>query len=682
MNDLLDQVLNAPPAAYALLHRPASAGPDSLDVLVGEVSLPLTLAQIPVPAPAVSPVSPAGSADGRAARHETLVVVPYRQISERGFSCADDGSPLIAMSVTGHQTVRVRDALDRLPHTSTTLTDGGFDLDDDAYAQTVRRLVDEVIGAGAGANFVVKRTFTADIGHYTPHSALAFFRRLLERESGAYWTFLIHTGTRTLVGASPERHVSLRDGVASMNPVSGTYRYPPGGPTLPGVLAFLADRKEADELSMVVDEELKMMTRICDGDAQVRGPYLKEMARLAHTEYLIEGRTAREVRDILRETMFAPTVTGSPLESACRVIAAYEPQGRGYYAGFAALIGRDEKGARTLDSAILIRTADVDSGGRVRIDVGATLVRHSDPDSEAAETRAKAAGLLSALTDPGPGRAEHPEATDAPEAPGALAPSRRRSFAAHPAVRAVLERRNDTVSGFWLRTSEERQLPRPELAGRTALVVDAEDAFTAMIDCQLRSLGLAVTVRRFDQEYTLDGYDVVVMGPGPGDPSERGHPRMDRLRSAVRTLLDRRLPFVAVCLSHQILSLQLGFPLERRDVPNQGVQKEIDLFGRRERVGFYNAFAARSPDDKAEIDGVGVVEVCRDPRTGEIHALRGPRFASLQFHAESLLTQDGPGIVARTVREALGPDAHRAGPNDHRSDRYDRNDRTEGTIHV
>ncbi|XRU55367.1 hypothetical protein O0064_16045 [Pseudomonas aeruginosa] len=40
------------------------------------------------------------------------------------------------------------------------------------------------------------------------------------------------------------------------------------------------------------------------------GPYLKEMAHLAHTEYFIEGQTNRDVREVLRETLFAPTVTG------------------------------------------------------------------------------------------------------------------------------------------------------------------------------------------------------------------------------------------------------------------------------------------------------------------------------------------------------------------------------------
>ncbi|CDI94972.1 phenazine biosynthesis protein PhzE [Pseudomonas aeruginosa PA38182] len=78
-------------------------------------------------------------------------------------------------------------------------------------------------------------------------------------------------------------------------------------------MEFLDNRKEADELYMVVDEELKMMARICEDGGRVLGPYLKEMAHLAHTEYFIEGQTSRDVREVLRETLFAPTVTGSPV---------------------------------------------------------------------------------------------------------------------------------------------------------------------------------------------------------------------------------------------------------------------------------------------------------------------------------------------------------------------------------
>ncbi|MEV0041425.1 chorismate-binding protein, partial [Streptomyces sp. NPDC050804] len=236
--DLLDRVLGPRPPAFALLHRPEATGQGVLDVLVGEISTPKTLADIPVPEDFPHTGGP---------RHEVLAIVPYRQIAERGFTCADDGEPLIAMTVTGQDLLPVAEALRRLPDVPIALADGHFDVDDDTYADTVRRVIADEIGEGEGANFVIKRSFVADITGYTPHSALSFFRRLMRGESGAYWTFVVHTGSRTFVGATPERHISLSGGNAVMNPISGTYRYPSSGPTLPEVMDFLADRKEADE---------------------------------------------------------------------------------------------------------------------------------------------------------------------------------------------------------------------------------------------------------------------------------------------------------------------------------------------------------------------------------------------------------------------------------------------------
>ncbi|MFJ5265719.1 anthranilate synthase family protein [Streptomyces sp. NPDC088387] len=615
-DDLLAGITGPEPPPFAILHRPEATGGGVLEILTGEVTRPATLEDIPLPA--------AHGPDDHT--RDTLVLVPYRQITERGYGCADDHTPLLAMQVGARQLMSVGEARRRIADSAIRLVGGAFDIDDDTYAQTVRRVIAEEVGEGKGANFVIKRSFVTEIADFAPHSALTLFRRLLERESGAYWTFIVHTGERTLVGATPERHISVHESTAVMNPISGTYRYPAEGPSLAEVMDFLGDRKEADELYMVVDEELKMMARICDDGGRVVGPYLKEMARLAHTEYFIEGHTTLDPRTILRETMFAPTVTGSPLESAAKVISRYEPEGRGYYSGVVALIGRDRHGAHTLDSSILIRTADIDSAGRVRIAVGATLVRHSDPLAEVAETRAKAAALIAALE---------------------AAP--RTSFAAHPEVRAALDRRNDVLAGFWLTAPRGRARPEPGFAGRRVLVVDAEDTFTSMIGHQLRSMELDVTVRRFDEPYSFDPYDLVVMGPGPGDPRDLSHPKILSLDAAVGLLLHEQRPFVSVCLSHQVLSRRLGLDLVRREVPNQGTQRRIDLFGTVEHVGFYNTFAAHSAHDVVDREGIGAVEVSRDAATGEVHALRGPHFASMQFHAESVLTQDGIRIMRRLL---------------------------------
>src|SRR5690606_20081000 len=134
---------------------------------------------------------------------------------------------------------------------------------------------------------------------------------------------------------------------------------PAGGVTKESLIEFLSSTKETEELFMVVDEELKMMSAVCSDGGRITGPHLKRMSRLTHTEYMLRGQSRLDPRDILRETMFAPTVTGSPMQNACTVILRHEEKPRGYYSGVAALFtpnGATEVGAagHDLDAPILI----------------------------------------------------------------------------------------------------------------------------------------------------------------------------------------------------------------------------------------------------------------------------------------------------------------------------------------
>ncbi|RAG85405.1 phenazine-specific anthranilate synthase component I [Streptacidiphilus pinicola] len=627
------------PEPFALLHRRTPRlAPDTVELLIGQVGDHATLAELPLPQ---------GAPESGRPEHDLLALVPYRQIRERGFEARDDGTPLRALRVRESYRLPLAELRAALPQRPVALRDGGFDVDDDAYAEIVRRVITDEIGRGEGANFVIRRDFTATLEDFSPALALSLFRRLLEQERGAYWTFLVHTGDRVLVGASPEVHVRQTAGTVVMNPISGTYRYPAAGPTLDSLLAFLHDPKELEELTMVVDEELKMMCQVGDLGGQVLGPRLKEMAHLAHTEYELRGRTSLDVREVLRETMFAATVTGSPVENATRVISRYEPTGRGYYAGALALIGRTAGGAQTLDSPILIRTADIDPAtGRLAVRVGATLVRHSDPASEVAETHAKAAGVLAAI---GAVPARAPRGGSAP----VLAENHR--------VQAALDERRKNLSPFWLRM-QTAAAPEEHGEGLDCLVIDCEDTFTSMLAHLLRSLGHRVTVRRWDvpglAEAVAGHEGPLVLGPGPGDPAA-GEPKMDAMRGLVASLLTTGRPhgFLAVCLSHQLLCEALGLPLRRKDTPYQGAQERIALFGQERTVGFYNTFTARCDAGAAErLAGRGV-EVSRDAETGDVHALRGPGFAGLQFHPESVLTLDGLAIVQETLARLVRQNA-------------------------
>ena len=591
---------------FALLHR---NGADHVEVLTGDV--------VTVPALADIPLEP-----GR----PTLAVIPYRQIAERGFDCVDDHAALECLLVTA-RTTEPRSAFPAAP---LRVAGGAFDLSDDEYGAVVEEVLRDEIGRGEGANFVIHRVFTARVDGDPIAAARAAFGRLLAAEQGTYWTFLVHTGARTLVGATPERHVSVADGITMMNPISGTFRHGSGD-----LLDFLRDPKEVEELYMVLDEELKMMATVAEHGGQVAGPYLKEMAHLTHTEYLLAGRGSLDVRDVLRETMFAPTVTGSPIENACRVIARHERRGRGYYAGVLALLDHDEQGRQTLDAPILIRTAEIRPDGTLRVAVGATLVRHSTAAGEVAETHTKAAGILAALG-------------ARPAAPATVRPQ-----AASPEVQALLAARNDDLSRFWLDSRAPGALTVPDLAGRTAVIVDGEDTFTAMLAHQLRALGLTVAVTPWHA--VVPDADLVVVGPGPGDPGDPGDPKMDALRVLVASLLAAGRPLFAVCLGHQILAGLLGLRLHRRDQPYQGVARDIDLFGTPRRVGFYASFTALSSAGEF-VSPYGVVSVARSaqtPHEAAVHALRGPGFAGVQFHPESVLSRDGVAVLAELLPPLL-----------------------------
>ncbi len=223
------------------------------------------------------------------------------------------------------------------------------------------------------------------------------------------------------------------------------------------------------------------------------------------------------------------------------------------------------------------------------------------------------------------------------------------------AIRQALAARNSALGSFWLADPASRAEQRPALAGRRVLILDAEDTFTAMARHQLAALGLEVAIRRYDEPHDLAAHDVVIVGPGPGDPRETGHPKIAAMRAATESLLRSGTPLLAVCLGHQVLSTVLGLEIKRRPVPHQGVQLKIDFLGRPELVGFYNTFAAHSPQDTFRCTHrAGTVRAHRDAVTGEVHALTGPGFASVQFHPASVLTQNATQILADLLDAALG----------------------------
>lgn len=387
-----------------------------------------------------------------------------------------------------------------------------------------------------------------------------------------------------------------------------------------------------------------MMSRICDGDITVVGPQLKMMSRVAHTEYFIHGSTSQTIKTILKESLFAPTVTGSPVENASQVIKRRENRGRGYYSGVIGMIGV-KNNQRYLDSAIFIRAADITKNGHFRLTSGATIVRDSIPENEAEETKAKLSGLMSSFFD---------EKKD-------INSTNNIQLSEHMLsnITAILRQRNHKVSSFWLGKSKKIALASNFLPSIT--LIDMEDSFTEMIAHQLRYIGHDVTIVSWlesgaclPQLMNSGKTDILFIGPGPGNPNAVNHDKMATGRALITNRLKQNLPLIGTCLGHQLICAEFGLPIKRLPKTRQGTQYKIAIEHITCNAGFYNSFAAMHKLPHWFTPKYNRLVYLERLDKSEIIALKSNNVASIQFHNESFLTTEAFPIYNWMIDNAIG----------------------------
>jgi anthranilate synthase component 1 len=200
-----------------------------------------------------------------------------------------------------------------------------------------------------------------------------------------------------LIGASPEMHVRLKDGAASVRPIAGTRRRGADPAEDDRQEAdLLADPKELAEHVMLVDLARNDLGRVCEYGS-VHVPELMGVERYSHVMHIVsqvEGQIRPEFDafDLLRVTFPAGTVSGAPKIRAMEIIADLEKDGRGPYAGAVGYFSYDG----SMDTCITIRTLIME-GGRVSVQAGAGIVADSDPEREYEETLSKARALAVAV---------------------------------------------------------------------------------------------------------------------------------------------------------------------------------------------------------------------------------------------------------------------------------------------
>ena len=261
----------------------------------------------------------------------------------------------------------------------------------EAYEQLVDG-VKEYIRAGDIIQVVPSQRFTRAFTK-TP---LDLYRALRTVNPSPY-TFILDAGDFALVGASPEVHVRLTDGLVEIRPIAGT-RKRGATPAEDLVLEreLLADEKEKAEHLMLVDLARNDIGRVCRFGSIYVPEYMfvERYSHVMHIVSQVEGRIApgKTAFDLMRATFPAGTVSGAPKVRAMQIIAEKEPVQRGFYAGALGYFGYDGN----LDSCITLRTALL-KDGLIHIQAGGGVVADSNPSDEYQETVNKAGALLKAV---------------------------------------------------------------------------------------------------------------------------------------------------------------------------------------------------------------------------------------------------------------------------------------------
>jgi anthranilate synthase component 1 len=208
---------------------------------------------------------------------------------------------------------------------------------------------------------------------------------------------MAHWQGADIISSSPERLLTVRDGVAATRPIAGTRpRSENDARDTKLSKELFSHPKEVAEHVMLIDLERNDLGRVCEAGS-VEVDEMMVLESYAHVHHIVSNVTGRLRDDVKPGQAIAAvfpggTITGCPKVRCMEIIAELEQGPRGAYTGSFGYLSRDG----SLDLNILIRTM-IKKDRKLTIRAGAGIVADSDPEAELEETRAKAKGMLKAL---------------------------------------------------------------------------------------------------------------------------------------------------------------------------------------------------------------------------------------------------------------------------------------------
>ncbi|WYJ91015.1 anthranilate synthase component I [Enterococcus sp. 9E7_DIV0242] len=256
------------------------------------------------------------------------------------------------------------------------------------FQHTVQK-IKQYITAGDMFQMVPSQRLTAEC----LNEPFDYYRRLRVENPSSYLYFIDFTET-FIIGSSPERLVSVKDGIVTTNPIAGTRKR---GETAEEdhrlETELLQDEKERAEHLMLIDLGRNDIGKISViGTVEVPTYMIIEKYRFVmHIVSVVTGKLKKDhtAMDALKATLPAGTVSGAPKIRAMQRIYELEPVKRGIYAGAVGYLSKNDQS----DFAIAIRTMVIHKG-KAYVQAGAGIVYDSDPEKEYEETLQKAKALL------------------------------------------------------------------------------------------------------------------------------------------------------------------------------------------------------------------------------------------------------------------------------------------------
>ena len=188
------------------------------------------------------------------------------------------------------------------------------------------------------------------------------------------------------------------------------------------------------------------------------------------------------------------------------------------------------------------------------------------------------------------------------------------------------------------------------------LVIDNYDSFVYNLVQELGELGADPVVFRNDAidvaGIRAEAPDAVLISPGPGRPESAG------ISMTVITELAGEVPILGVCLGHQAIGQVYGGEVVSAPSLMHGKTSAVHHDGAGVFAGLPDPFTAtRYHSLVVEPSSVpDVLEVTARTSDGVIMGLRHRSLAieGVQFHPESLLTPEGPSLLANFLALATG----------------------------